>query len=543
MKKIYYNGEIYTGTNETVNYVVTEKNMIVEVGYDPNIKKHINFKGEAIDLNGGMMFSGFIDAHAHPFTAAFQQSQIINDFSMSENDVLDNVRDYITLHPEKESFFGAGHNETIFGKEGPKKEKLDSICSNKPIILLGCGGHDAWVNSKTLEKAGIDKKHKDPVPGFQFYRRNSAGEATGHLLESGPLTEVIQAVKPFVIEEVEEKLQSIFNNFSRYGITTIGDCGIICYLETEGRKLLDKCIAEKKLKQRIFGSNHLTERAHIDNWFEQLDFLSNRYDSDSVRIRTFKVVNDGTIESRSAAMMKPFIGESEVVEPLLYGKKYRALCVEVAKAGFDLHLHGIGDRANHENLMAAIAVREAGFWDTRITNAHTQYLIDDDIPLFGKYNIIANTTGVWLYGDDLPKAIVGKRADKTFKMKSILNYGGRMSLGSDFPGDEFGISPLSSIETGVTRQMLGKPKSKILKPYEERLDIEDMIKGFTETPAYAFRMENKLGKIEKDRYADFTILCENIFEKDKYKIHEIPIMMTIMNGEIIYSKENYFGYM
>ena len=71
MKKIYYNGEIYTGTNETVNYVVTEKNMIVEVGYDPNIKKHINFKGEAIDLNGGMMFSGFIDAHAHPFTAAF----------------------------------------------------------------------------------------------------------------------------------------------------------------------------------------------------------------------------------------------------------------------------------------------------------------------------------------------------------------------------------------------------------------------------------------------------------------------------------------
>lgn len=53
--------------------------------------------------------------------------------------------------------------------------------------------------------------------------------------------------------------------------------------------------------------------------------------------------------------------------------------------------------------MAAIAVREAGFWDTRITNAHTQYLIDDDIPLFGKYNIIANTTGVWLYGVIYPK--------------------------------------------------------------------------------------------------------------------------------------------
>ena len=118
---------------------------------------------------------------------------------------------------------------------------------------------------------------------------------------------------------------------------------------------------------------------------------------DRVNIRTFKVVNDGTIESRSAAMMQPFIGDEDVISPLFSGEYYRNLCIEVAKAGFDLHLHGIGDRANHENLLAAIAVRNAGYDDTRITNAHTQYVLDEDIHLFGKYNVIANTTGCLLY--------------------------------------------------------------------------------------------------------------------------------------------------
>lgn len=536
LKKLYYGGVIYTGTSQKANFIITEGNIIKEVGYVTDIKDLSSIDSKRIDIKGGMILPGFMDAHAHPFTAAFQQSQIINKFSMSKEDVLDNVRDYITEHPEKESYFGAGHNENIFGKEGPQKNELDKICKDKPIILIGCGGHDGWVNSKTLEVANIGKNHPDPVPGFQFYRRDGSGNATGHLIESGPLTEVIEAVQPFVLEEVEDRLVGIFDAFSSYGITTIGDCGIICYVEEKGRELLDACIKNKILKQRIFGSNQVTEKSHINNWFKKLNDLRKKYNDDMVNIRTFKVVNDGTIESRSAAMMQPFIGDEDVISPLFSGEYYRNLCIEVAKAGFDLHLHGIGDRANHENLLAAIAVRNAGYDDTRITNAHTQYVLDEDIHLFGKYNVIANTTGVWMYGDEQIKKIVGERANKTFMMKSILRKGGKMSLGSDFPGDEMGAEPLKSIETGITRRMIGQPDSLALEPYDECMSVNDMIEGYTKTPAYVFRMEQKLGSIEVGKYADFVVLKENIFNTNKYKIHDIPIMMTVMNGETTYSK-------
>lgn len=537
MRKVYYNGIVYTGTGKRANYVIVDDNIITEAGYVENADELNSIDGEFMDLKGAMMLPGFMDSHAHPITSAFQRSQIVNDFFMSEDDVLDAVRDYIKDHPEKNSYFGVGHSETIFGKEGPKKEKLDAICKDKPIILVGCGGHDGWVNSKTLEVAGVGRDHPDPVPGFQFYRRNQNGEATGHLLESGPLSEVIEAVKPFELTEVKETLVKILEDYSSCGVTTIGDCGIICYAEDQGRIILDEFIEKDMLPQRIFGSNQITEKRHVEGWKEHLVALKAKYDSDKVRINTWKLVNDGTVESRSASMMQPFVGSRETIDPLLYGKAYYDLCVDVARSGFDLHLHAIGDRANHENLMAAKAVREAGFLDTRITNAHTQCVLDEDLSLFAKYNVIANTTGVWHYGDENARKTLGDRADKTFRMKTILDYGGMMSLGSDFPGDEYGIEPLNSIETGVTRQMLGDPDSLVLAPQEEKLSIEDMIIGFTKTPAYQFRMENRLGTIEAGKYADFTVIERNIFETSRYKIHEIPVMMTVMDGIVTYRRK------
>ena len=534
MKRLFYNASVYTGDGlNTANYVVTDGNVIIGVGYSSDFSEFNGFCGEKNDLNGGMILPGFFDAHAHPFTSAFQQSQIVNTFEMTEEDVLDNVRDYVTAHPEKTSFFGAGHNETIFGMTGPRKEKLDAICPDRPILLMGCGGHDGWVNSKALEITGVDRDHPDPVPGFQFYRRDESGDATGHILESGPLTEVITAIDPFVEQEAYEKLKDILDHFSRCGITTIGDCGIICYLEEKGRKLLDRCIAEGSLKQRIFGSNQITERFHLNGWYEHLNALRRKYDSDMVRVRTFKVVNDGTIESRSASMIEPFIGDDEVIQPLFYGQEYRDLCVEAAKNGFDIHLHGIGDRANHENLMAAIAVREAGYEDTRITNAHTQYVAEEDLKLFGQYNIIANSTATWFYGDEDPRTVVGDRADRTFLMKSIADGGAILSFGSDFPGDEYGIETLRSIEMGVTRQMFGQPDAPVLKPESEKLSLEDMIRGHTAGPAYALRMESKLGQIRPGMYADLTVLGKDIFRVNQYEIHDIPVVMTVMDGEII----------
>ncbi|MDE8735303.1 amidohydrolase family protein, partial [Eubacteriales bacterium DFI.9.88] len=107
-------------------------------------------------------------------------------------------------------------------------------------------------------------------------------------------------------------------------------------------------------------------------------------------------------------------------------------------------------------------------------------------------------------------------ADETFPLYSIVKAGARMSLGSDFPGDEYGPQPLNSIETGATRQLCGQPDSPVLQPEEERLPISELIKGFTETAAFQVRMYKKIGTIKAGKYADLVVLDQNLFDVNPY---------------------------
>ena len=120
-------------------------------------------------------------------------------------------------------------------------------------------------------------------------------------------------------------------------------------------------------------------------------------------------------------------------------------------------MHAIGDVAARSVVAMAKAIREAGYDDCRVTCSHSQYVAPDDIPLFGKYDIIANSTGVWMYGNPLMDKVLGHINNETFRMRSLIDGGARMALGSDFPVDEYGREPLKSIEMCATRKMYGQP--------------------------------------------------------------------------------------
>lgn len=541
MKKVFYNGTIYTGEETPyADYVVIEGNLIIEVGSQFNEELYRREGAELIDLNGRMLLPGFIDAHAHPFTSAFQLSQIVLSFEMDENEILQTVKTYIEENPENDSYFGIGYAENVFGEEGPNKGMLDLICADKPVILVGASGHEAWVNSKALERAGIDRSTPDPIPGAQFYKRDHEGNPSGHLIESAPITRIIKAVDPFVMEKAEQTLLKLLQEFSSFGITSIVDCGFIPYIKERAEQLLDKLIQNGLLPQRIFGSNHINELAELEGWQDYLHHMRCKYDNDYVRFNTWKVVNDGIVEARSSSMTEPFEGMDCTIQPLLYGETLRSLCIEAASLGYDIHLHGIGDNTVHENLMAAKAVRDAGYEENIITNAHTQCVLKSDIPLFAKFKVIANTTGVWHYGDLNAVKLLGKRADETFPLYSIIKTGAKMSLGSDFPGDEYGPQPLNSIETGATRQLCGQPDSLVLQPENERLPITELIKGFTETAAFQVRMDKKLGTIKSGKYADLVVLNQNLFDVCLYDIHNIKVCMTIMDGKVTYQDEDFY---
>lgn len=262
-----------------------------------------------------------------------------------------------------------------------------------------------------------------------------------------------------------------------------------------------------------------------------------KYHSEMFNVNTMKIVNDGTVDSCSCALLEPYPGGS-VVEPMAQGEFLYSKCVEAASKGHDIHIHAIGDKAIRETLRAARAVREAGCFDTRITNAHTQITAAEDIPLFAKYNVLANTSSIWFYdAPEVEESIGARRYRHQFELQSILKQGARMTLGSDYPFDEMGQEPLKGIQMGVTRQLFLEKDPLVLQPAGERLSVQQCLEGYTINAAYCMHLEDKTGSLEVGKYADLVVLERDLNEIDPHEIMNVPVLLTMLNGRATFVSE------
>ncbi len=536
MKKMYSNGKIYLGDeNSWAESIVTDGDKIVFVGSESEAKSKYS-DAKRVNLKGNYMFPGFIDAHAHIILAAYLSSGLLVEAKMSKEKVLSKMKKFVAKNPKKNAYFGQGYGEMQFGDKGPTKEDLDSICKDKPLLMLSAGGHEGFCNTKALEMAGINKDTKDPVQGLQFFHRDAAGNPTGRFTEAGCIYMIVERIMFFNADEVEGQLSMILDYFASVGITGIADCGSMSAMVDTAFPLLCSMSKQGKLKQRFIGCEFVSTAEERVGAVERLKERHNKYYiKDNVEINTLKIINDGTFESINASTIEPYCHDGSIVAPMLEGEVLEELCVEAASEGFDIHIHGIGDRSIRANLNAAKAVREAGYNDVRFTNAHTVLVTKEDVSMFGEYDVVANTTGGWHNGsNDEIKKILGERADELYCIRKLTNKGAVISMGSDFPVDEVGIHPMIAIETAVTRQEKGKPDAPRLKPYDQALTVKEVIDGYTKNAAYQIGKQDKLGTIEVGKYADFTVFKENPFKADPHKIHKIKVFLTIKNGEETY---------
>ncbi len=536
-KKVFYNGCIYTVNEgrEVVSAVVTEGEKIVFAGDDAGAKVIGGPDAELHDLEGKMLLPGFIDGHCHPIMAACVLSGVVLDIDWTTEQNLAEIRRFVEEHPDRDTYVGNGYAEWNFDEHGPAKELLDEICADKPMIILGSGGHEAWANSKAFELAGITKDTPDPVPGLHYYARDPEGNPSGHIAESQAMDPMFEKIEFFDTEAMEAMLKQISEDYASNGVTTTADMGITNMIGKDTYRAGLAIIAGDGYLQRFTGPGLLV--ADEAQAGEALDFakeLRQKYDDDKVRINLYKIINDGTMESRTAAISEPYPEDGSVVEPLLGEEDMAEVVLKAVREGFNINVHAIGDVAVRSVVAAAKAVREAGYPDTRITCSHSQYIDPKDVPAFAEYDIIANSTGVWFYGNPLMDKVLGHINDETFRMRSLKDVGAKVAFGSDFPVDEYGNEPLKSIEMIVTRKMYDQPDAPMLKPYDEVLTVEDGIAGYTIHNAIQLHMEDKLGSIEPGKYADMIILEKNLFEIPPEEIHKVKVLETIIGGETVY---------
>jgi predicted amidohydrolase YtcJ len=264
---------------------------------------------------------------------------------------------------------------------------------------------------------------------------------------------------------------------------------------------------------------------------------------DMYHINTLKIMNDGTIEGKTAGMFEDYQGEPGNKGLNVFSQQQmNSLIAQASNENIDVHIHALGERAIAETLNAIELVRSNPKHNnstSRFAICHIQVMTDNDVQRFAKLNVIAQSTPLWASYDEFGKAFVSSdQFSRYFRFNSLKKAGVKMSFGSDYPASgagTLGMSPIFNMEIGATRQTPEQENAPIQPGKHERLDIATLIKGYTIDGAYQIHMEDQIGSIEVGKKADFVVLDKNLFDVDKYDIHKVQVVETLLGGNTVYS--------
>lgn len=522
--------------------VVVRDDTIVYVGNAAGAKGLTGDATRVMDLGGQLLLPGFIDAHAHPVAGGAYATALSLDTWGTVDDWVEAIAEYAEANQDAELLFGYGFLATTFGPVGPTRQLIDAIVPDKPVLLMDEGFHAAWANTAALQALNITQDTADPVPGYSYYKRDANGDATGYLLE-GTAGMAMDALDAITVESVVEGTALIIDIMNSYGVTSAFDAGIIESTDVESVKhILDSIEANGDLTIRLVGSSRPETQEEYLTAVDTADLWRNKLKGKRYHYNTLKIPDDGTVEGRTAAMFEDYQGEpGNSGETVFTEEQMTHMIVDAASRNMDVHVHALGERAIHETLNAIEVAREAHpDSDTRYAICHVQVITDQDVPRFGELDVIAQSTPLWASYDTYGQQFVSEdQFNRFWRYKSLEDSGARLTFGSDFPASgagTLGLSPIVQIEMGHTRQEYGEPDAPVQPRESERISVESLVRGFTIDAAYQLHMEDEIGSIEIGKKADLVVLDQDIFEVDAYDIHKTEVVVTVMDGEVVYER-------
>ena len=516
---------------------------IVYVGGSKGAARYVGPRTRVVNLAGKMVLPGFQDAHLHPLWAGIEQLHcMLYDLTTLEA-YARAVAECAASHPEEPWIRGAGWDMAVFPGGIPNRRALDSVVSDRPVFLSSKDGHTAWVNSKALEVAGITRETPDPPRGR--IDRDEDGEPIGSLQESA-IELVGKLVPPTTPEQARQGLKIAIQQLNSFGITSVLEASAPLG-DARGFDMLD-------VYRDVDRSGALTVRTVISlSWDpekgdEQIqDFVRARreYTQGRVRAHTVKIYQDGVIEAKTAAVLKPYVGtENDTGMALVDPEDLKRIVTQIDKEGFQLHFHAIGDAAIRQVFDALEAARTTnGARDSRHHLSHIELFHPDDIPRFRELGAVANFQPLWALADsyinELTLPLLPPETHRwIYPIGSVLRSGAVVAFGSDWSVSS--ANPLEEMEVAVRRADWTKPDAAPFLP-DERIDLRDAIAAFTINAAYVSFQDDRTGSIEPGKLADLVILDRNLFAIDANEISDAKVLMTLLGGKPVYGDWNDFG--
>ena len=534
------NGRFYTlDTSQTwADSVAIDDGRIAYVGDAVGLQDFINDETEQYDLMGRLVLPGLVDSHTHPGLVAQSVDYVDLPWTPdTKQDMFDVLVAYATEHPDKEFIVGGRWPSALFGEQGPNRHELDAVIPDRPVILTDTSGHALWLNTKALEALGIDRNTPDPIPGLSYLYRDADGEPTGWVKESGIDAQLKAAG---IGEQISaDSLAGFLDYLVSQGVTLVFDAGN----GDKGYRAAAPLEAEGRMPLRYEGSYRIDDDSQIDGAVQELKRLRSTYGGERVKFNTIKIMLDGVSEIRTSAVLEQFLGEENNLGKTLFKTlRLRDFILELHEEAIDLHLHTVGDRAVRTALDAVEAsqVKLGEAPDVRITLCHLEVIDDADFDRFNELNIFSNFSPQW-HGGHIQGAqltLGQERYDRMFRVQPLLDRNVTVTFSSDITNagkwKTGRASPFFGMQVGHTRK---EPEfganSTVRPPENERLSIENMIRGYTINGATQLGMEDDLGSIEVGKSADLVVLDRNIFESLPTQIRFARPTVVLMEGTVI----------
>jgi predicted amidohydrolase YtcJ len=380
--------------------------------------------------------------------------------------------------------------------------------------------------------ACITAKTQDPKNG-RIERKPGTGEPSGTLREAA--SELVGRLIPEPTEE--EYLSGLRGGLAlanRFGITSIIEASADdTLLETYAG--LDQ---SGGLTLRVLASIDVDPEKGVAQIVDLVQ-KRERYQGHYLKATAAKIFIDGVIESHTAALLEPYLDRpGDRGKPILEAEEFNRLAVALDKAGFQIHVHAIGDRAIRMTLDAMEEAGKAnGRRDTRHHICHLELIDPADIPRFQALGVVANFQALWAYADpyitQLTEPILGpERSSRLYPIGSVVRSGGLYAGGSDWSVSS--LNPLEAIQVAVTRRGPDAPAGPAWLP-DELIDLPTVIAAYTTNGAFLSFEEKMRGTIEPGKAADLIVLDRNLFKIPAQQIHEAKVVLTLLEGKIVYS--------
>lgn len=506
---------------------------VVALGETNEVRALANEATEVIDAGGRLVLPGFQDTHIHlQDSGQNYASQAVLDECRSVAELQATLRAFASRHDGK-WVNGVGWYTGIFTAANLTREILDQAVPDRPCHILASDGHNACLNSKACEAIGLVVGLADPPNGH--FVVDAQGRPTGMLHEDA--TDWARERMPQPTDEDFTQgvcfAQALCN---RHGITGVLDASV----NERHARVYQRLSDRRELTLRVAATAKVEPHEETSKALARLSALRASCRNDDFKIHSAKFFLDGVLENRTGVMLEPYSDAIGGNAPLMFGhNQVKELFTVFDAARFQIHVHVIGDGALRAALDGLEAARHAnGAWPGLHQLAHVQCLDPADLPRFRELGVMANIQPLWARHEpsvtDVALPMVGEvRGKWMYAFRSLIDAGAPYCLSSDWGVST--LNPFMIMETAVTRQPPRRSGNHPVFLPEQRMTIEECVKGYTTHAAEAAWRSRETGSLEPGKSADLIILDRNIFTCSPYDIGDTQVLQTLYRGRRVHN--------